>query len=118
MSSTLTISTMSKKESIKFLKGCDISLAYMQITENNLELGDVLSVTSDNGKNLKALQMLIGDKTRATISRDVENNCAVFKVEDTDISSIPALMCNLKKSTIKNLICGLKEIYNLLEDDE
>lgn len=90
----------------------------MEITENNLEIGDVLSITSDNGRTLKALQMLIGDKTKATISRDSENNCAVFKVEDTEMANIPSLMCNLKKTTIKDLICGLKEIYNLLSEEE
>ena len=30
-------------------------MAYLQVTENDLEIGDVLSITSDNGKTLKAL---------------------------------------------------------------
>ena len=55
-------------------------MAYLQVTENDLEIGDVLSITSDNGKTLKALQMLIGNQTKASMSIDFDNNCLVFKV--------------------------------------
>ena len=71
-------------------------MAYLQVTENDLEIGDVLSITSDNGKTLKALQMLIGNQTKASMSIDFDNNCLVFKV---------------------NMICGLKEFYNLLSEE-
>lgn len=93
-------------------------MAYLEITENNLKIGEVLSIRTDNGKTLKALQMLIGDKTKATISRDTENNCAVFKVEDTDIADLPSFECNIKKETIRDMLSGLKEFYNLLEDEK
>lgn len=53
-------------------------MAYLQVTENDLEIGDVLSITSDNGKTLKALQMLIGNQTKASMSIDFDNNCLVF----------------------------------------
>ena len=92
-------------------------MAYLQVTENDLEIGDVLSITSDNGKTLKALQMLIGNQTKASMSIDFDNNCLVFKVNDTDMN-LPQLHCNLSKSTIKNMICGLKEFYNLLSEEE
>jgi ribosomal protein L6P/L9E len=91
-------------------------MAYLQVTENDLEIGDVLSITSDNGKTLKALQMLIGNQTKASMSIDFDNNCLVFKVNDTDMN-LPQLQCNLSKSTIKNMICGLKEFYNLLSEE-
>lgn len=92
-------------------------MAYLQVTENDLSLGDVLTITSDNGKTLKSMQMLIGNQTKASMSVDKDNNCIAFKVNDTDIN-LPSLECNLKRSTIKDLICGLKEFYNQLEDDE
>ena len=92
-------------------------MAYLQVTENDLEIGDVLSITSDNGKTLKALQMLIGNQTKASMSIDFDNNCLVFKVNATDMN-LPQLQCNLSKSTIKNMICGLKEFYNLLSEEE
>ena len=92
-------------------------MAYLQVTENDLEIGDVLSITSDNGKTLKALQMLIGNQTKASMSIDFDNNCLVFKVNDTDMN-LPQLQCKLSKSTIKNMICGLKEFYNLLSEEE
>lgn len=91
-------------------------MAYLQVTENDLEIGDVLSITSDNGKTLKALQMLIGNQTKASMSIDFDNNCLVFKVNDMDMN-LPQLQCNLSKSTIKNMICGLKEFYNLLSEE-
>lgn len=91
-------------------------MAYLQVTENDLEIGDVLSITSDNGKTLKALQMLIGNQTKASMSIDFDNNCLVFKVNDTDMN-LPQLQCNLSKPTIKNMICGLKEFYNLLSEE-
>lgn len=93
------------------------TMAYLQVTENDLEIGDILSITSDNGKTLKALQMLIGNQTKASMSIDFDNNCLVFKVNDTDMN-LPQLQCNLSKSTIKNMICGLKEFYNLLSEEE
>lgn len=92
-------------------------MAYLQVTENDLEIGDVLSITSDNCKTLKALQMLIGNQTKASMSIDFDNNCLVFKVNDTDMNLLQ-LQCNLSKSTIKNMICGLKEFYNLLSEEE
>lgn len=92
-------------------------MAYLQVTENDLEIGDVLSITSDNGKTLKALQMLIGNQTKASMSIDNENNCVVFKVNDTDMN-LPQLKCNLKKTTIRDMICGLKDFYNQLLDEE
>ena len=33
----------------KYKKGED-TMAYLQVTENDLQIGDVLSITSDNGK--------------------------------------------------------------------
>ena len=39
------------------------------------------------------------------------------QVNDTDMN-LPQLQCNLSKSTIKNMICGLKEFYNLLSEEE
>lgn len=92
-------------------------MAYMQVVENDLKIGDVLSVTSDNGKTLKALQMLIGNQTKASMSIDSDNNCMVFKVNDTDVK-LPQLQCNLTKSTIRDLICGLKDFYNQLNEEE
>ena len=53
-------------------------MAYLQVTENDLEIGDVLSITSDNCKTLKALQMLIGNQTKASMSIDFDNNCLVL----------------------------------------
>lgn len=91
-------------------------MAYLQVTENDLKIGDVLSITSDNGKTLKALQMLIGNQTKASMSVDFDNNCLVFKVNDMDMN-LPQLQCNLSKSTIKDIICGLKEFYNLLSEE-
>ena len=55
-------------------------MAYLQVTENDLEIGDVLSITSDNCKTLKALQMLIGNQTKASMSIDFDNN--FFQAED------------------------------------
>ena len=69
-------------------------MAYLQVTENDLEIGDVLSITSDNGKTLKALQMLIGNQTKASMSIDFDNNCLVFKVNDTDMN-LPQLQLSL-----------------------
>lgn len=92
-------------------------MAYLQITENELKLGDVLSITTDNGKTLRALQMILGNQTKASMSIDFDNNCLVFKVNDTDIN-LPSLECNLKKSTIKDLIAGLRVFYNQLSDEE
>lgn len=91
-------------------------MAYLQVTENDLEIGDILSITSDNGKALKVLQMLIGNQTKASMSVDFENNCVVFKVSDTDVE-LPQLQCNLNKSTIKDLIVGLKTFYNMLKEE-
>ena len=47
------------------------------------------------------------------MSIDFDNNCLVFKVNDTDLN-LPQLQCNLSKSTIKNMIGGLKDFYNQL----
>ena len=91
-------------------------MGFLQVTENDLEIGDVLSITTDNGKTLKALQMLIGNQTKAIMSIDKDKKCVAFKVNDTDIN-LPSLECNLSKSTIKNMICGLKEFYNLLSEE-
>lgn len=94
-------------------------MAYLRITENDLKLGDILTITTDNGKTLRALQMLIGDQTKASMSIDTDKDCVVFRVNDTDIN-LPQLECNLNKSTIKDMICGLKDFYNQLgkDDDE
>ena len=92
-------------------------MGFLQVTENDLEIGDVLSITTDNGKTLKALQMLIGNQTKAIMSIDKDKNCVAFKVNDTDIN-LPSLECNLKKDTIKNLIVNLKTFYNQLESEE
>lgn len=92
-------------------------MAYLQVMENNLQIGDVLSITSNNGTTLKALQMLIGNQTKATISLDETNNVVVFEIKDTDLN-LPSLVCNLKKDTIKDLIVNLKIFYNQLESED
>ena len=103
------------KHSVKVTK--NTTLGYRQAVRHSTLTGDVLSITSDNCKTLKALQMLIGNQTKASMSIDFDNNCLVFKVNDTDMN-LPQLQCNLSKSTIKNMICGLKEFYNLLSEEE
>lgn len=83
-----------------------------------LSEGQVLTISEDNGKKLQAVEILVGDKTKASMVIDEELNKLQFVVSDTDIEEVPALSCTMSKDTVKNLVIYLKRLYAVMESAE
>lgn len=88
----------------------------MDITENQLSLGQVKSIRSNGGKTVDYIELLFSPTTKAQFCIDKEKNVMMFSVKDIDLS-LPSLDCGMDKKTIRDLIVSLKDLYNELPNE-
>lgn len=74
-----------------------------------LQIGQVKMVRSNNGRDVDLLELLFSPKTKASFAFNKENNCIDFIISDTDIK-YQELNCQLDLETLNNLIRSLHDI--------
>ena len=89
----------------------------LDIMEDQLELGQVKTITSSGGKIVDFCELLFSPTTKAQFAPSENKQTIVFSVSDNNLS-LPQLECNMDKETLRNLIVSLKNIYNELESEE
>lgn len=91
-------------------------MAYLNLDNTQLELGQVRTVTKDSGKTIESVELLLGDQTKAEMKIDNELDVVNVTIKDTDLADVPDLNCAMNKTTLRDFIIGLKNLYNMLED--
>ena len=85
--------------------------------ERALEIGEVRSVRSNNGKTLEQSELLFSPTIIAKFVVNRETNKIDFTIDNTDLK-YQDLQCSLSKSTLKDLFMNIKELYLELNESE
>ena len=88
----------------------------LDIIEDQIELGQVKTITSKGGTFVDFVELLFSPTTKAQFAPDDNLREIVFSVMDNNLD-LPQLQCNMDKETLRNLIIALKSIYNQLDDE-
>lgn len=89
----------------------------LQIMEEQIEIGQVKVIMSSGGKIVDFCELLFSPTTKAQFAPSDDKKSILFSVSDNNLS-LPQLQCNMDKSTLRDLIINLKNIYNELEESE
>ena len=85
----------------------------LSIIENQLELGQVKTITSNGGRTVDFCELLFSPTTKAQFAPDYN----LHKIVMDNNLDLPQLQCNMDKETLRNLIIALKSMYNQLNDE-
>ena len=88
----------------------------LDIIEDQIELGQVKTITSKGGTFVNSVELLFSPTTKAQFAPSDDLREIVFSVMDNNLD-LPELQCNMDKETLRNLIMALKSIYNQLKDE-
>ena len=88
----------------------------LDIIEDQIELGQVKTITSKGGTFVNFVELLFSPTTKAQFAPSDDLREIVFSVMDNNLD-LPELQCNMDKETLRNLIMALKSIYNQLTDE-
>ena len=88
----------------------------LDIIEDQIELGQVKTITSKGGTFVDFVELLFSSTTKAQFAPSEDLREIVFSVMDNNLD-LPQLQCNIDKETLYNFITSLKNIYNELKDE-
>ena len=88
----------------------------LDIIEEQIELGQVKTITSKGGTFVDFVELLFSPTTKAQFAPSDDLREIVFSVMDNNLD-LPQLQCNMNQETLRNLIIALKSIYNQLDDE-
>lgn len=87
----------------------------LNMTENNLSIGQVKRITSGCGSRLDYVELLFSDRVKAQFSP--KGNTLQFTISDRTLD-MSDLNCLLDKDTLRNLIIAFKDSYNQILKNE
>ncbi len=88
----------------------------LDIIEDQIQVGDVKTITYNGGTNIKYIELLFSPTTKAQFVPSADKRSIAFSVSDNNLQ-LPQLCCQIEKSTLRDLILGLKNVYNELYDE-
>lgn len=89
----------------------------LDIMEDQLELGQVKTITSSGGKIVDFCELLFSPTTKAQFAPSKDKKYLEFTVSSNQMD-IPELDAKLNKATLYDFIVSLKKIYSELEESE
>lgn len=89
----------------------------LDIIDRQLELGDVKTITTNGGANIKFVELLFSPTTKVQFAPSDDRKTVRMSVSDNTLE-LPQLDCLVTKETLRDYIISLKNIYNALEDEE
>jgi len=88
----------------------------LDIIEDQIQVGDVKTITYNGGTNIKYIELLFSPTTKAQFAPSTDKRAVVFSVSDNNLQ-LPQLCCQIEKSTLRDLILSLRGVYNELYDE-
>lgn len=89
----------------------------LNIMEDQLEIGQVKTITSSGGTYVDFVELLFSTTTKVQFAPNEDKKAISLSVSDNQLE-LPQLECVLDKQTLRNFIISLKNIYNQLEESE
>ena len=93
------------------------SLKSLQVMDDQMEIGQVKTITSNGGRTVDYCELLFSSTTKAQFAPSEDKTTMTFAVSDNNLS-LPQLQCNINKEVLRDLIINLKNIYNELESED
>lgn len=88
----------------------------LDIIEDQIQVGDVKTITYNGGTNIKYIELLFSPTTKAQFAPSTDKRAVAFSVSDNNLL-LPQLCCQIEKSTLRDLILSLRGVYNELYDE-
>lgn len=88
----------------------------LDIIEDQIHVGDVKTITYNGGANIRYIELLFSPITKAQFAPSEDKHSVAFSVSDNNLQ-LPQLCCQIEKSTLRDLILSLKDVYNELYDE-
>lgn len=88
----------------------------LDIIDRQMELGDVKTITSNNGQYVKLIELLFSSNAKGKFASSDDGHYIDFSISDTNLD-IPQYQSKLNKSTLYNLILALKTMYNQIKEE-
>ena len=85
-------------------------MATIDTIDTQLPIGYVKTITSDSGSKIQYVELSLSEETKVKMMYDQESNSIQFCAEDNNFNT-PELICLFDKSTLKDLITALKNMY-------
>lgn len=87
------------------------------ILNNQLSVGQTKVITRDSGRIVDYIELMFSPTVKAQFVPNEDSTELGLCVKDTDLS-LPKLECYITKSTLKDLIKGLENVYYQLKEKE
>jgi hypothetical protein len=88
----------------------------LDIIEDQINVGDVKTITYNGGTNIRYIELLFSPTTKAQFAPSEDKRVVAFSVSDNNLH-LPQLCCHMSKGTLRDLIVSLKDVYNELYDE-
>lgn len=88
----------------------------LDIIDSQMEVGDVKTIASQNGKYVKLIELPLSSIATGQFAPSDNAHYVDFCIKDTNFE-LPQYKSKIKKSTLYDLICALKTMYNQAEDN-
>lgn len=89
----------------------------LDIIDRQLELGQTKIISHGGGKIIDYVELLFSPTTKVQFAPSNDMKAVRLSVSDNSLE-LPQLDCLITKSVLRDYILNLKNIYNLLLDEE
>ncbi len=89
----------------------------LDIIDRQLDVGDIKVITSDAGRIIKLVELLFSPTTKVQFAPSEDMKSVRLSISDNTLD-LPQLDCLITKNTLRDYIISLKNIYNILTDEE
>lgn len=88
----------------------------LDIIDKQMEVGDVKTITSQNGAYVKLIELLFSSIAKGKFAPSDDGYGVDFSISDVNLD-LPQYQSRLNKYTLYDLIIGLKTLYNQIKDE-
>lgn len=89
----------------------------LDIIDKQLDVGDIKVITSDAGRIIKLVELLFSPTTKVQFAPSNDMHSVRLSISDNTLE-LPQLDCLINKNTLRDYIIALKNMYNILLDEE
>ena len=89
----------------------------LDIIDRQLDVGDIKVITSDAGRIIKLVELLFSPTTKVQFAPSEDMKSVRLSISDNTLD-LPQLDCLITKNTLRDYIISLKNIYDILTDEE
>lgn len=89
----------------------------LDIIDRQMEVGDVKTITSQNGQYVKLIELLFSSIAKGQFAPSDDGYGVDFSISDVNLD-LPQYQSRLNKNTLYDLILALKTMYNQVKDKE